>query len=466
MKKIIKKIVAICCAVVAFASMSACELSLSAYDIAVKNGYQGTEVEWLASLHGKDGKDGQDATSLTAADLYKTAVEKGYEGSYLDFCRDVLNVDVSKMDEMEKVSQNLTSVVSINSGFLTISRDWKGNIKKEAAYSAGSGVIIDLDKETGDALIATNYHVVYAKGSSEANGISPAIWVYGYGSLTGGFSYGNDVFYDSFDEGVQATYVGGAMDYDIAILEIKGSEYIKNSIFTEAEIGDSDEIRKGGKVYVIGNPNDGGISITEGIISVESEHIEMESLDGAREVSFRVIRTDAAINGGNSGGGLFNKDGQLIGIVNAKNVQSQVESMGYALPVTKVKNLCENILYNKRMNGSGSAKVAKLGVMSTISKSKAYYDEEGALRIMEEITLTEVAAGYAAQNILHVGDVIKEIKVGDGEWFVIKKQYQIADHLLLTKLGDTVQIKLVTESGEEKTVSIVFNSSSYFTEYA
>lgn len=463
MKKVLKKIAAVFCAAVMIGSLAACnETVINAYDIAVKNGFQGTEQEWLASLRGEDGKDGQD---LTAISLYQAAQENGYEGSYLDFCRDVLKVEVSQNNNVDIIARNVTSVVSINCGFLKKVYDLWGMPHKQAYSSAGSGVIIDLDQEKGDALIVTNYHVIYDVNSLETNKISPAIWLYSYGSLMGGFAYNNNQFYDSYGEGVQATYVGGAMGYDIALLRVENSDYIKNGVLSEAIIGDSDQIRMGEKVYAIGNPSDEGIAVTEGIVSVESEFITMETSDGQSEVDFRVIRTDAAINGGNSGGALFNASGELVGIVNAKNIESQVDNVGYALPATKVKNLCNNILYSDKNYGDDGAHVATLGIITQITDTETYFDTHGALRVREEITVAQIATSGAAKGLLKVGDAIKEIKIGNGEWFEVTKQYQIPDRLLLAKLGDVVQIKRIDAEGNEGIVEVPFTNSNYFTVY-
>ena len=108
MKKIVKGLIAGLCATTMLLGATAC--GTSAYDIAVKNGFKGTETEWLATLQGVDGKDGQ---NLTAKDLYETAVANGFEGTYLDFCRDVLQVEVNTDNDVNTIARNMTSVVSI-----------------------------------------------------------------------------------------------------------------------------------------------------------------------------------------------------------------------------------------------------------------------------------------------------------------------------------------------------------------
>ena len=468
MNKILKGIISISCVALLLSGLTACQLS--AYDIAVKNGYQGTEEEWLKTLHGEDGKDGANGQDLTASDLYNTAVENGYTGTYLDFCQNVLKVEVQNNNDVDTIASNITSVVSIYCGFeqTYYVGGWGGmmGIPQTQYYaSAGSGVIIDLDKEEGDALIVTNYHVIYDSESDSETGISDSIYLYTYGAYNGFSLQATGGYVDVYGDGMKATYVGGAMDYDIAILRIEDSEYIKNSLASEANLANSDDVQVGERVFAIGNPDGAGIAVTEGLISVESEYITMTSTDGSNnEVDYRVMRTDAAINSGNSGGALFNAEGGLIGIVNAKNVSSEVDNMGYALPITQVKNLYDNILANNEIYGDGSARVATMGVMVSITSSEAHFDENGALRIREEITVSGLSLSGAATKILAVGDVIQAIKVGDGEWFTFTRQYQLLDQLLTVRNGDTIQLKL-TRDGTEKTVEISFTEDSHFTIY-
>ena len=462
MNKIFKKMAILCCAAFLFTGLTACK-TISAYEIAVENGYQGTEEEWLKSLHGEDGKDGEDGQDLTASDLYETAKENGYEGTYLEFCQDILQVDVSKNNDLDTLANNVTSVVSVRCGFSQTRKGSKDQVK-EYGWSAGSGVIVELNKAEGDALVITNYHVVYYGDSDQENGISDSIYLYTYGAYSG-FALQDDGYADESGDGIKATYVGGAMDYDIAILRIEDSEYLKNHPVSAATFANSDEVRMGEKVYAIGNPGDKGISVTEGVISVETEYLEMESMDGSNStVDYRVMRTDAAINSGNSGGALFNAEGGLIGIVNAKDASSDADNMGYALPSTQVYNLYKNILAND-VYGDKAAHVATLGVMVSITDTESYFDEDGALRIREEITVAQMAASGAATSVLAVGDVLKGIQVRDGEWVTFTRQYQLLDQLLTVRKGDSVKLKILRD-GTEMTVDVTFSQDAHFTVYA
>ena len=118
MKKICKSIMATLCAVMLLGSLTACQAE-SAYDLAVKNGFKGTQAEWLESLHGSDGKDGEDGKDVTAKDLYETAQKNGFTGTFLEFCRDVLQIEVKTDNDLDQIAQNITSVVSIYCGFIS-----------------------------------------------------------------------------------------------------------------------------------------------------------------------------------------------------------------------------------------------------------------------------------------------------------------------------------------------------------
>ena len=268
---------------------------------------------------------------------------------------------------------------------------------------------------------------------------------------------------------MKASYVGGAMDYDIAILKIEGSEVLKNSMLTAAKMGDSEEVVVGEKVFAIGNPDADGISVTGGLVSVCSEYITLAATDGTnRSVSYRVMRTDAAINGGNSGGGLFNAQGELIGIVNAKTVDEDIDNMGYALPITQVLALCDNITDN-----GGVLKRAILGTLVVKNKSYAVFNENGTLDRKEEFFVSKKAEeGSAAYGKLEYGDIFKSIKVvPNGEdaencqEILLDKQYLLHDVLMRVRFGDKVILK-IKRGAEELTVEIVYDNTEYFKNYA
>ena len=114
MKKILKSVASIACAAMLTVACTACfgeeKEIINAYDIAVKNGFVGTEEEWLESLKGANGKD---AADITIQDAYEAAKANGYEGSFLDFVKEYMEVDVQEDNDTAMIAQNMMSVVSI-----------------------------------------------------------------------------------------------------------------------------------------------------------------------------------------------------------------------------------------------------------------------------------------------------------------------------------------------------------------
>ena len=234
MKKMFKRVLSMALAVPMTLGLTACgddAEKLTAYEIAVQNGFVGTEQEWLASLQGINGQDGKD---MDINDVYEEAKKNGFVGSFFDFIKEYFNVDLQENNDTNMIAQNICSTVSIYSAFRT-TRTYTVNTgliqtqQKEtvASASAGSGVILHLDKTTGDALIVTNYHVIYSPDSDTANGISDCIYLYLYGALNGftaaaditnnnrltdvngdGVADANDQG-DFEGDGIKATFVGG-----------------------------------------------------------------------------------------------------------------------------------------------------------------------------------------------------------------------------------------------------------------
>ena len=461
MKKFWKGAISVFCAATLSLSLASCQKEyISAYDIAVKYGFQGTEQEWVLSLQGKNGED---ATSLTFEELYDTAKKAGYTGSLLDFCLDV-GVDVIEKDnDTAQIAQGVTSVVSITCAFdKNVKSGWGQSTTSEYyGASAGSGVVIDINKEAGSAYIVTNYHVVYDDECNTENHIANRIYLYAYGGLN---LFDSKTGYDTTGDYMEATYVGGAMDYDIALLKVVGSEVLKDSVLQAAKVGSSDDVRIGEKSYVIGNPEGAGIAVTSGAISVASEYITMTSTDNKRYVDYRVIRTDAAVNGGNSGGALYNAKGELIGIVNAKSVGEDMDNMGYALPITQVKEICKNLWDN-----GGVVKRAMLGVIVATEDSDVSFDENGDLVTTETFVISSAAtAGAAAYGKLKVGDIFRYIQINGGEKVYFTRQYQLHDQLLTVRKGDKVVLGMTRQDNNvgDIEVEIVYDSDAYFTTYA
>lgn len=460
MHQTIKRIFTLLAATALAFGFTACqgEAGKSAYQLAVENGFKGTEQEYLASLKGADGKD---AEKITIQELYEAS---GYEGTLQQFIQEYLTLNTPENNDTDTIAKNMTSVMSVYCSFTTQVQTgthwWFGTpiMEDKIESSAGSAVIIDIDKKNGNATLITNYHVVYNADIPANNGISESIWLYSYGGYVG---FNSTTGKDESGKGIQATYVGGAMDYDIAILQISGSELIKKGIATAATLGSSESLVVGDKVYVIGNAEGDGISVTDGILSVKSEDIAMSSFDNQnREVTFRVMRTSAAVNHGNSGGAMFDIYGNLVGIVNAKNVETDVENMGYALPIDNVKQVVKNILDN-----NGVLKRAMIGIEVSIIDSYATYDDKGNLQIIQTLQVySEPKEGSRAYGKLKKDDILKSITIG-GTTYELQRRYLLNDVLLGVRLNDTIEIT-VERGGELVTQTLVYDSENYFTMYS
>ena len=330
--------------------------------------------------------------------------------------------DKNESDVEYAASVGLRSVLSVYAGFGSNS-------------SAGSGVIYKLNIVSGSAFIITNYHVVY----HSSYGLSEDINCYLFGM-------------ESADYAIPATFVGGSPNYDIAVLRIDDSKIIRaagaRGSIAAACLANSDYVFPGQSAIAIGNPNASGISVTSGVVSVDSEHLEIMSATGNGYVQLRVIRVDTAVNSGNSGGGLFDGDGELIGIVNAKIASSSVENIGYAIPSNVARAIADNIIYYCHGTDCTSVMRAMLGVTVTVSSLSTNYNEDtGRLERIEEVSVHEVAPDSLAEGIFEVGDIIKAVSIGSQN-FIITRQHHLIDAMLDARVGDTISFTLIRNGNE------------------
>lgn len=384
----------------------------SAYELARDNGFEGSLDEWLASLAGKDGKDGRDGEDGEDGLKQQTTVIIDGETDPLGNLRYAAAV----------VLRSAVSVVCPN--------------------GAGAGVIYKLDKETGEAYVITNHHVVYDK--TVAGGIAKSIELYVYGA-------------EYKDYAIPATYLGGSVYYDIAVLHIAASDRLKAAFSTAVTLANG--LAVGQTALAVGNPEAGGLSVTSGTVSMLSETVEMTAADGKTKVNYRVLRTDTPVNGGNSGGGLFNGRGELVGIVNAKLIESHVENIGYAIPVGLAVAVTENILATCDGETVTTPQRATLGFTVRSGDHEAVYDPEtGLITLKESNTVTEVVAGSAADGKILVGDTVLSVKVDARPTLTPNRQYEVADELLYARVGSQVTFTLLRE-GEEVTVTLTITEN-------
>ena len=393
--------------------------------------------------------------STEAYRLYREAKEEGFEGTFVDFLKEIgysVNADSSV-----SVGAAVQSVVAINSVFKEyVSSSRASSTAIEEQTYSGAGVIYEMDKEAGDAYIITNYHVVYEQdsiGNESIPHISDDIRVYLYGE-----------YY--LDQYIEAEYVGGAMDYDIAVIRIEGSERLKNSAARTVTPADSDELTAGETVYAIGNPDSQGVSVTRGIVSVPSEYIDILAADNRRTLNLLEIRVDAAVNHGNSGGGLYNIDGSLVGIVNARSEATGVEDFGYAIPVNLAIGVAQNIIDNAGMNDSKGALRATLGMTARVDARTSIFDEEtGSSHIVEKVSVQEVTKGSPAEGKLREGDLLTDIRIEGGAEKTITRLHTVTTFLFNVRKGDTVIIGY-ERNGVSAEAHITFDRDEMFTLFA
>ena len=386
--------------------------------------YENGRQQNLGVVVGQDGKDGKDGEDCSGGEVILQDA-----GS-----------DVSLAS-----AKGLRSAVSILCNFQTTVQQsgWRpggSNTTTKEYSAAGSGVIYKLDKETGDAFIITNYHVVYDAASNTENGISSDIRTYLYGS-------------EMEQLAIPASYIGGSLYCDIAVLRVEDSQILRQSDVCQVDVADSDAVAVGNTAIAIGNAQSYGISASFGVVSVDSEYITMTAADDRTEVSFRVIRVDTAVNSGNSGGGLYDDRGNLMGIVNAKIVDEGVENIGYAIPSNVAVAIAENVIDYCFDTPLERVQRALLGITVSTTDSRAVYEADTALvHIEETVTVYDVTAGSLADGLLQPGDVLLQATL-NGQTSRITRQYHIIDMMLDVRVGDVVTMT-VDRDGVEMTVEI------------
>jgi serine protease Do len=258
-------------------------------------------------------------------DLYNAYLLKnGLEDTVGNFNAFLVMLYGNFEDTTFAASEAINSIVSVTGIFTYQYRTFGNRVITEQATGSGSGIICKIDGET--VYILTNAHVIYDGTSANEDGVGENIKI---------------------NNAADATVVYKNLDNDIALLQTTKSNLSEDII--EAKLGTSNDLQFGQTVIAIGNPLGEGIAVTRGIVSVVTEDITMEALDPNDKdgITTTVIRTDATMNSGNSGGGLFNIRGELIGITNAKIVSDGVENMGFAIPVDDViKIINENTILN------------------------------------------------------------------------------------------------------------------------
>ncbi len=344
---------------------------------------------------------------------------------------------------VEKVSP---SVVGVHCSFETSSG---------SSASTGTGIILN-----SDGYIITNAHVVQTsdKVLTDNRSTRPNPFGGGYNDIFDYF-FGGSGSYEtvtkdastvtivlSNDENTEyeAEIIGADSDSDLAVLKIDTT----GLSLTPAEFGNSDELCMGDRAIAIGYPLGLGLSTSEGIVSGLNRTLNVELSSGG-VAAMTLIQTDAAINPGNSGGPLINEYGQVIGITSSKLASSEIEGMGFAIPITEAMPLISDLMNN------GYVISPQIGITGQDINSAymRYYNlpvDKGVMVLSVAENSGAEAAGITAGDVI-VGADGKEITSME-ELSAAKRGKSIGDKITLTlaRADGNIDVE-ITLTGEENT---------------
>ncbi len=327
-------------------------------------------------------------------------------------------VPAVQMDVSAIVKKAMPSVVAINNTMVVEQQMWFGPTQRWEVPSSGSGIIVGQNDE--ELLIVTNNHVV--EGSKELT-----VTFINSGSVNAGIK-------------------GTDSESDLAVIAVPIKDIPSDTMsqIKVAVLGDSDALEVGQGVIAIGNALGYGQSVTVGYVSALDREVKAEN-----DVSRNLLQTDAAINPGNSGGALLNMDGEVIGINAAKYSSTEVEGMGYAIPVTKVKDIINELMNKKTRVLVEETKQGYLGIQgqNIDETASAMYDMPRGIYVYK---ITE--DGAAAKSDLREKDIITKF---DGQ--TVRSMADLKEMLTYYQGGDTINLTVQSlENGAyvERTVEI------------
>lgn len=329
----------------------------------------------------------------------------------------------------------LPSVVSITNKGVTEVRTMFGTYQQDTE-SSGSGIIIGANDS--ELLIVTNYHVV--SGSSELSVV---------------FSYDEDSDEPAL---VSAKLKGYESDKDLAVISVSMDNITDDmkSQIKVATIGDSSKLELGQKVVAIGNALGYGQSVTTGIISALNREVSVTD-DAGNTITNKLIQTDAAINPGNSGGALLNMNGELIGINSVKVSSSSVEGMGYAIPISDVQSIIEELMLKETRDVVDESAQGYLGIGGTDVTSEISQTYDMPLGIYINMIYDDSPAMAAG---LSKGNIITKF---DGQ--TVKSMSELKTLLTYYKSDETVDIVAMVPSSDgyvEQTFTLTLGSKDIF----
>ena len=426
------------------------------YTITYSNGSTST----FEVTNGKNGTDGKDGKDITISEIYQEYVDRYGDISFQDFLTQYLTLNTD--GNANVINNCLQSTLKVYSKFYETTTSgglWQTQSVKSVAIYTGSAVIYKMYEDY--TYVITNYHVVYDANANSDNNGKIALQIVGYlygsegspsktGTQTGGYDN-----YTYGDYGIFFEYIGGSIENDIAVIRTQTSNITKIN-------PNAKQVTLASKYYVgqtaiaIGNPENEGISVTEGIVSVDNEYISL-NIDGTTR-SYRSIRIDTALYSGNSGGGLFNSYGELIGITNAGDNEDQ--NVNYAIPIQIVTGIADNIIYYHSSSNTFAYNIT-LGIDVNTKNSKYTYDSKtGYGDITEDIIVSKVSTNSIAEVMeLKANDKLISFNINSKE-NTLKRTFNISDLLLTVREGDVISFTVERNNATVSTKSYTIQKTN------
>ena len=383
----------------------------------------------------------KDETTLTYAKSEKKDADASDSKS--DTGKDTGSTAKGSLDVSEIVSEALPSIVSITTKSVQEVQNYFGMYgmygyapqqQEQEVEGSGSGIIVG--KNDDELLIATNYHVVE-----------------GADTLSVAFTDGN---------AVEASVKGFDEERDLAVVSVSLDDVEDDTMdaISIANIGSSDDLKVGEQVVAIGNALGYGQSVTTGIVSAKNRRMDSDNntvTDGSDDSSdgVNLIQTDAAINPGNSGGALLNMEGEVVGINSAKLASTEVEGMGYAIAISDVTDILQNLMNETSRDKLDDSEHGVLGIEGSSVSSEAVQ----MYGIPAGVFVKKVTEGGAADKAgLKANSVITEF---NGK--AVSSTDQLIEYLSYYEPDEEVELTVQVPHGtsyKEETVKVTLDENT------
>ena len=383
----------------------------------------------------------KDETTLTYAKSEKKDADTSDSKS--DTGKDTGSTAKGSLDVSEIVSEALPSIVSITTKSVQEVQNYFGMYgmygyapqqQEQEVEGSGSGIIVG--KNDDELLIATNYHVVE-----------------GADTLSVAFTDGN---------AVEASVKGFDEERDLAVVSVSLDDVEDDTMdaISIANIGSSDDLKVGEQVIAIGNALGYGQSVTTGIVSAKNRRMDSDNntvTDGSDDSSdgVNLIQTDAAINPGNSGGALLNMEGEVVGINSAKLASTEVEGMGYAIAISDVTDILQNLMNETSRDKLDDSEHGVLGIEGSSVSSEAVQ----MYGIPAGVFVKKVTEGGAADKAgLKANSVITEF---NGK--AVSSTDQLIEYLSYYEPDEEVELTVQVPHGtsyKEETVKVTLDENT------